>query len=144
LHNLGKIICEAPNNKLDRFEGRLVYKDKQYPLDNNKLLLRGCRLRNTRWCYGVVVFAGKETKLMMNSGKTKFKRTSLDRFLNVSVICFKLKNLFLDFNYGNSSISSCYVPYMHNFVCYMGMGYRQEFYDLLGMGYDDRKDKWQF
>lgn len=37
-------------------------------------------------CYGVVIFAGKDTKLMMNSGKTKFKRTSLDRFLNILIV----------------------------------------------------------
>lgn len=59
---------------------------QQLPIDNEKMLLRGCILRNTRWCYGVVVFAGRDTKLMMNSGKTKFKRTSLDRFLNVLIM----------------------------------------------------------
>ncbi|CAD5227253.1 unnamed protein product [Bursaphelenchus xylophilus] len=82
----GEIICEPPNNKLDRYEGRLTYKGQQYPLSNNNLLLRGCRLRNTRWCYGLVIFAGRDTKLMMNSGKTKFKRTSLDRFLNILIM----------------------------------------------------------
>ncbi|VDK47071.1 unnamed protein product [Anisakis simplex] len=30
--------------------------------------------------------SGRETKLMMNSGKTKFKRTSLDRFLNILIM----------------------------------------------------------
>lgn len=64
--SLGQIICEAPNNRLDRFEGRLVYKDKQHPLSNEKMLLRGCRLRNTRWCYGVVVFAGKLDSSYLN------------------------------------------------------------------------------
>jgi phospholipid-translocating ATPase len=63
---LGEVVCEAPNNRLNRFEGRLIYKGKQHPLDNNNMLLRGCRLRNTRWCYGLVIFAGKDTKLMMN------------------------------------------------------------------------------
>ncbi|CAD5219936.1 unnamed protein product [Bursaphelenchus okinawaensis] len=82
----GEIVCEPPNNKLDRFEGRLVYKGQQYPLSNNNMLLRGCRLRNTRWCYGLVIFAGRDTKLMMNSGKSKFKRTSLDRFLNILIM----------------------------------------------------------
>uniref|UniRef100_A0A7E4ZYG2 Phospholipid-transporting ATPase n=1 Tax=Panagrellus redivivus TaxID=6233 RepID=A0A7E4ZYG2_PANRE len=82
----GQISCEAPNNRLDRFEGKLSWKGVQYPLSNENMLLRGCRLRNTRWCYGVVVFAGKDTKLMMNSGQTKFKRTSLDRFLNILIM----------------------------------------------------------
>lgn len=55
-------------------------------MDNDKIILRGCVLRNTQWCYGVVIFAGKDTKLMQNSGKTKFKRTSIDRLLNLLII----------------------------------------------------------
>ena len=43
-------------------------------------------IRNTQWCYGVVIFAGKDTKLMQNSGKTKFKRTNIDRLLNFIII----------------------------------------------------------
>lgn len=82
----GEIICEVPNNLLNKFEGQLMWKNKQYPLDNDKILLRGCVIRNTHWCYGVVVFAGKDTKLMQNSGKTKFKRTSIDRLLNFLII----------------------------------------------------------
>jgi phospholipid-translocating ATPase len=50
------------------------------------VLLRGCCLRNTKWCYGMVIFAGKDTKLMMNSGKTFFKRTSIDVLLNQLII----------------------------------------------------------
>uniref|UniRef100_A0A915BAB5 Phospholipid-transporting ATPase n=2 Tax=Parascaris univalens TaxID=6257 RepID=A0A915BAB5_PARUN len=82
----GEIVCEAPNNRLNQFEGKLSFGSSTLALDNDKMLLRGCVLRNTRWCYGVVVFAGKDTKLMMNSGKTKFKRTSLDRFLNILIM----------------------------------------------------------
>uniref|UniRef100_A0A914E2E4 Phospholipid-transporting ATPase n=2 Tax=Acrobeloides nanus TaxID=290746 RepID=A0A914E2E4_9BILA len=82
----GEVICEAPNNRIPRFEGKLTFRGQSFPLDNEKILLRGCRLRNTRWCYGVVLFAGRDTKLMMNSGKTKFKRTSLDRFLNILIM----------------------------------------------------------
>ena len=43
-------------------------------------------LRNTKWCYGVVVFAGRDTKLMKNSGQVKFKRTSIDRLLNFIIL----------------------------------------------------------
>lgn len=82
----GEIVCEPPNNHLNKFEGRLTWKGKQYSLDNEKILLRGCVLRNTQWCYGVVIFAGRDTKLMQNSGKTKFKRTSIDRLLNFIIL----------------------------------------------------------
>ncbi|XP_061451009.1 probable phospholipid-transporting ATPase IM isoform X2 [Rhineura floridana] len=50
------------------------------------MLLRGCVLRNTEWCFGMVIFAGPDTKLMQNSGKTEFKRTSIDRLMNTLVL----------------------------------------------------------
>ncbi|GCC34281.1 hypothetical protein chiPu_0012754 [Chiloscyllium punctatum] len=82
----GEIICEPPNNKLDKFTGTLFWNDKKYSLDNEKMLLRGCVLRNTEWCFGLVIFAGPDTKLMQNSGRTKFKRTSIDRLMNTLVL----------------------------------------------------------
>lgn len=82
----GEIVCEPPNNLLNKFEGTLFWKNQRFPLDNEKLLLRGCVLRNTKWCYGLVIFAGKDTKLMQNSGKAKFKRTNIDKLLNFIII----------------------------------------------------------
>lgn len=82
----GEIHCEPPNNQLNKFDGTLHWEGNIHSLDNDKILLRGCILRNTNWCYGVVIFAGKDTKLMMNSGKTKFKRTSIDRLLNFIIL----------------------------------------------------------
>ncbi|XP_058440775.1 probable phospholipid-transporting ATPase IM isoform X3 [Marmota monax] len=82
----GIVVCEAPNNKLDKFTGVLSWKDSKHSLDNQKIILRGCILRNTSWCFGMVIFAGPDTKLMQNSGKTKFKRTSIDRLMNILVL----------------------------------------------------------
>ncbi|XP_029437776.1 probable phospholipid-transporting ATPase IM isoform X2 [Rhinatrema bivittatum] len=83
----GEVRCEAPNNKLDKFTGTLTYGGEKYSLDNEKILLRGCTLRNTEWCFGIVIFAGPDTKLMQNSGKSSLKRTSIDRLMNFLVIC---------------------------------------------------------
>uniref|UniRef100_A0A8D0CGF6 Phospholipid-transporting ATPase n=1 Tax=Scleropages formosus TaxID=113540 RepID=A0A8D0CGF6_SCLFO len=89
-HNLaqfdGEVICEPPNNKLDRFCGTLYWRENKYSLSNQNMLLRGCVLRNTESCYGLVIFAGPDTKLMQNSGRTKFKRTSIDRLMNTLVL----------------------------------------------------------
>ncbi|XP_077383964.1 phospholipid-transporting ATPase ID isoform X1 [Festucalex cinctus] len=82
----GEVVCEPPNNKLDRFSGTLYWRDKKYSLTNQNMLLRGCVLRNTEACYGLVIFAGPDTKLMQNSGRTKFKRTSIDRLMNTLVL----------------------------------------------------------
>uniref|UniRef100_A0A670JKR6 Phospholipid-transporting ATPase n=1 Tax=Podarcis muralis TaxID=64176 RepID=A0A670JKR6_PODMU len=80
------VICEPPNNKLDKFSGTLYWKDSKHSLSNQNMLLRGCVLRNTEWCFGLVIFAGPDTKLMQNSGRTKFKRTSIDRLMNTLVL----------------------------------------------------------
>ncbi|KAM6961212.1 phospholipid-transporting ATPase ID [Aplochiton taeniatus] len=85
-HFDGEVICEPPNNKLDKFTGTLYWRDEKYPLDNNKMLLRGCVLRNTEWSFGMVIFAGLQTKLMQNCGQTKLKRTSIDKLLNTLVL----------------------------------------------------------
>ena len=82
----GEVVCEPPNNRLSKYEGILKWNNQTYSLDNDKMLLRGCVLRNTRWCYGLVVFAGKDTKLMMNTGKAIFKRTHIDRLVNTLII----------------------------------------------------------
>ncbi|XP_063066420.1 phospholipid-transporting ATPase ID [Engraulis encrasicolus] len=82
----GEVRCEAPNNRLDKFTGNLEVGGQTYALDNDKILLRGCTLRNTQWCFGLVVFGGPDTKLMQNSGKNRFKRTSIDHLMNVLVL----------------------------------------------------------
>lgn len=55
----GEVRCEAPNNKLDNFTGTLALRGEKYALDNEKMLLRGCTIRNTEWCFGLVIYAGR-------------------------------------------------------------------------------------
>ncbi|KAJ1107719.1 hypothetical protein NDU88_005108 [Pleurodeles waltl] len=68
------------------FVGNLEWKGEKHPLDNEKMLLRGCSIRNTAACYGLVVYAGFDTKIMKNSGKVKVKRTRLDSLMNMIVV----------------------------------------------------------
>ncbi|XP_040595479.1 phospholipid-transporting ATPase FetA isoform X3 [Mesocricetus auratus] len=82
----GEIRCEPPNNKLDKFSGILNYLGVNYFLDHDRLLLRGCIIRNTDWCYGLVIYTGPDTKLMQNGGKSTFKRTHIDHLMNVLVV----------------------------------------------------------
>ncbi|CAF0849960.1 unnamed protein product [Rotaria sordida] len=88
-----EIEYEAPNNNLSRFEGNLIWNNKTLPLKNDNVLLRGTRLRNTQWAFGIVCYAGPDTKLMKNSGKATFKRTQIDHLLNqiiIGIVCFLL------------------------------------------------------
>lgn len=56
--HLGLVECEEPNNRLDKFTGTLIWREKRYALDADKILLRGCKIRNTEVCHGLVIFAG--------------------------------------------------------------------------------------
>uniref|UniRef100_H2YBK1 Phospholipid-transporting ATPase n=1 Tax=Ciona savignyi TaxID=51511 RepID=H2YBK1_CIOSA len=51
-------------------------------LKNNENVTVSCTLRNTEWCFGLVIFAGPDTKLMQNTGKSVLKRTSIERLMN--------------------------------------------------------------
>lgn len=50
--------CEEPNNRLDKFTGTMAWQGERYPLDLDNMLLRGCKIRNTDECHGLVIFAG--------------------------------------------------------------------------------------
>mmetsp|Transcript_16351 Transcript_16351/g.27006 ORF Transcript_16351/g.27006 Transcript_16351/m.27006 type:complete len:1552 (+) Transcript_16351:172-4827(+) len=52
-------------------------------LNESQLLLRGVRVRNTKWVYGVVVYTGKNTKLSRNNKqRPPSKYGHLDREMN--------------------------------------------------------------
>ncbi|XP_004595981.2 phospholipid-transporting ATPase IK [Ochotona princeps] len=82
----GTVMCEAPNSRMHHFVGRLEWNGRKYPLDIGNLLLRGCKIRNTDTCYGLVIYAGFDTKIMKNCGKIHLKRTKLDLLMNKLVI----------------------------------------------------------
>ncbi|XP_006898051.1 PREDICTED: probable phospholipid-transporting ATPase IK [Elephantulus edwardii] len=82
----GKVVCEKPNSRMHTFVGRLEWKGEKYPLNSGNILLRGFKIRNTHTCYGLVIYAGFDTKIMKNCGKIQMKRTKLDHLMNKLVI----------------------------------------------------------
>uniref|UniRef100_A0A4W5L139 Phospholipid-transporting ATPase n=1 Tax=Hucho hucho TaxID=62062 RepID=A0A4W5L139_9TELE len=85
-HQLAQFdVCEEPNNRLDKFTGTMRWRKDRIPLDLDNMMLRGCRIRNTDECHGLVIFAGADTKIMRNGGKTRFKRTKIDELMNYMV-----------------------------------------------------------
>ncbi|XP_043358626.1 phospholipid-transporting ATPase IK isoform X2 [Dermochelys coriacea] len=82
----GKVTCEEPNSRMHSFIGTLEWRGEKYSLDSEKILLRGCRIRNTETCYGLVIYAGLDSKIMKNCGKIKMKKTKLDCLMDRLVI----------------------------------------------------------
>jgi phospholipid-translocating P-type ATPase (flippase) len=108
----GSVECDLPNEHLYRFHGRLFFKEeatskqaKSNPIviTNDQLLLRGATLRNTSWIYGMVVYAGKDTKIYRNLRRSRLKVSSQDRKLNYLVLAIFGFNLLV---YGLSLLLS--------------------------------------
>ncbi|KAG9081562.1 hypothetical protein FRC06_005505, partial [Ceratobasidium sp. 370] len=80
-------VIRWPNNSLYTYEGTLELAGGQkVPMSPDQMLLRGAQLRNTPWCYGLVVFTGHETKLMRNATAAPIKRTAVERQVNVQIV----------------------------------------------------------
>ncbi|XP_023572662.1 phospholipid-transporting ATPase IK [Octodon degus] len=82
----GTVICEDPNSRMHQFVGSLEWNGRKYALDIGNLLLRGSKIRNTDACYGLVIYAGFDTKIMKNCGNIHLKRTKIDLFMNKLVV----------------------------------------------------------
>lgn len=74
----GKVICEAPNDFLYKFEGTITIENETYALNHNNFLLRGSSLKNTEWIYGIVVYTGHDTKIMKNSSNSRSKQSKIE------------------------------------------------------------------
>uniref|UniRef100_A0A672Q3F9 Phospholipid-transporting ATPase n=1 Tax=Sinocyclocheilus grahami TaxID=75366 RepID=A0A672Q3F9_SINGR len=80
------IECEKPNNDLNRFRGYIIHRSgRRDGLYKDNLLLRGCTIRNTEEAVGIVIYAGHETKAMLNNNGPRYKRSKLERQMNVDV-----------------------------------------------------------
>lgn len=51
------------------------------PLSMENLVLRGTRLKNTDFIYGVVVYTGLDTRLARNSEKSQAKFSTVERYM---------------------------------------------------------------
>ncbi|MBZ3870839.1 putative phospholipid-transporting ATPase VA [Sciurus carolinensis] len=59
---------------------------KKAGLYNENLLLRGCTIRNTEAVVGIVIYAGHETKALLNNSGPRYKRSQLERQMNCDVL----------------------------------------------------------
>ena len=84
-HLVGKTVVEAPTLDLYSFNGKMIIGSEQFALKVKQLLLKGSNLKNTQWVLGLVVYTGKATKIMLNSQKSRTKRSHVEKILNVII-----------------------------------------------------------
>lgn len=78
----GLIRCEQPNRNIYEFTANMEFNGLRFSLSQSNIILRGCQLKNTEWIIGVVVYAGQETKAMLNSAASPSKRSRLEGYMN--------------------------------------------------------------
>lgn len=83
------VECDPPDPRLYEFEGKLFMPngDEAFPLGPDNLLLRGAKLKNTSWIFGVVLYTGHESKLMINSfAEAPIKQSRLEKLTNIQIL----------------------------------------------------------
>ncbi|KAL4033409.1 phospholipid-transporting ATPase 1 [Cucumis melo var. makuwa] len=83
---VGLIKCEKPNRNIYGFHANMEIDGKRLSLGPPNIVLRGCELKNTSWAVGVAVYAGRETKAMLNSSGAPSKRSRLETRMNVEIV----------------------------------------------------------
>ena len=83
----GSIECDQPSENLESWNGNLDYdlnnkRETNCHGDIGSLLLRGCFLRNTEFCFGIAIYLGQKSKIMMNAKKPKRKVSNLMKLMN--------------------------------------------------------------
>lgn len=93
---MSTVEVERPSTKIYRFNGAISHPNGvRIPLSSENLLLRECFIKNTDYVEGIVVYAGHETKAMLNNGGPRYKCSKLERKMNTDVIWCVLVLLFL-------------------------------------------------
>ncbi len=78
-------MCDEPNASLEVWDGNIISQqiDRTTNCNVKNLLLRGCTLKNTDYCYGIVIYVGLETKIFKNAKKPPRKVSNLMKLMNM-------------------------------------------------------------
>ena len=93
-----KVVCDRPNSNLEHWDGKLLHLINMNTNTANiiyttlggkivnagvkQLLLRGCFLKNTDSVYGMAIYTGHHTKIMMNAKHPPHKMSNVLKKMN--------------------------------------------------------------
>ncbi|XP_029054624.1 phospholipid-transporting ATPase VA [Osmia bicornis bicornis] len=81
------IEVDQPSTRIYRFHGAVVHPNGgRVPVSTENLLLRECLLKNTDFVEGIVIYAGHETKALLNNGGPRYKCSRLEKQMNRDVV----------------------------------------------------------
>jgi len=65
----GIIEIDQPNSNIYKTNGKISINDQKYLFNNDNILLRSATLKNIDFVYGIVIYTGKDTKIMNNNNQ---------------------------------------------------------------------------
>ena len=80
------IEIDVPSKDIYEIEGTIFFKGEKTYFNSKNILLRGSRLKNVDYAYGVAVYTGQDTKLMQNINRSTLKISDIDYILGHIVI----------------------------------------------------------
>jgi len=87
------IHAEGPNPNLYGFEGGIEIRKQQYGLNLNNFIPRGALVK-TCTMKALVVYTGKDSKIILNQGDYKYKYSSIEKGMN-GIFLIQLFQVFL-------------------------------------------------
>ena len=118
-----------PNKDIYNIEGTVFCDNKKNYITIKNILLRGARLKNVEYVYGIVLYSGHDTKLMQNIGHSSLKMSYITLKLNfiiliIFIICILIniissivgviyRNYYLP-DYEKGDINAEYIFYYRN------------------------------
>ena len=95
----GNCICDQPNPQLyflnGRIEANINGEFLKFPIDQKQLLLKGAKLKNTKWIIGLVIYTGHNCKIMKNSKEPRVKYSTVETIMNKRLIFIFCTQCFL-------------------------------------------------
>jgi phospholipid-transporting ATPase len=96
-------LTKELSNSLLQFEGKnslecsdaTQVKSCVLNLEYNNILLRGSSLRNTEYVFGIVIYAGHNTKIMLNSLNARTKKSRVFKIMNTQLYFIIIMQLVL-------------------------------------------------
>jgi magnesium-transporting ATPase (P-type) len=84
----GDITVNAPVKELDKVEGIIRFTNTQgkevtETIGPENVVFKGCTIKNTTDVYGVCLYTGMESKVMLNTARKKKKRSFIDTRVNL-------------------------------------------------------------
>ena len=95
----GDCVCDQPNAELyflnGKINARFNGKNLKFPIDHKQLLLKGAKLKNTKWIIGLIIYTGHNCKIMKNSKEPRIKYSTIENEMNKRLILIFSTQCFL-------------------------------------------------